>query len=250
MKTKISWIMFIVSLVTIVPIKIYSSLSQTGWERSILFAAVVTVLLLMCGLPLYMDKNLPELPQIRKNYLLASLCVVIALSFLWGAVACVTDVKAYDRHPLILAILCLLSVITFIFMSICFFTGKNMFSKAQILIFPPVLWAGMLMVLFLSLSDNNIDPYNVLLKSCMLMFLLYHSQIFVTSTDRNTTRRMFMFGMPTILAAIMYNVPLIISLASSGTLSIYSTTFATCLIEGLISLYTLGLLFECQSQID
>lgn len=133
-------------------------------------------------------------------------------SFLWGAVACVTDIEAYDRHPLILSILCLLSAVTFIFMSISFFTCKNMFKNGQILIFFPVLWSGMLMILFLSLSDNNIDPYNVLLKACMLMFLLYQSQIFVTSTDRNTTRRIFMFGMPTILSLIMYNVPLVVSL--------------------------------------
>ncbi len=250
MKTKISWIVFILSLVTIIPVKIYSSINSLNWERTPMFAIIVAILLLMCGVPLYMAKDLPELPQVRKSFLLGIISCLTAVAFLWGAVACVTDIEAYDRHPLILSILCLLSAVTFIFMSISFFTCKNMFKNGQILIFFPVLWSGMLMILFLSLSDNNIDPYNVLLKACMLMFLLYQSQIFVTSTDRNTTRRIFMFGMPTILSLIMYNVPLVVSLVKNNSLSFYSTTVATCGIETLICLYILCLLFECQSQIN
>lgn len=253
MKTKISWIFFVISLFTIVPVKLYSTINNLGWERNPIFAIIILILFLLCGIPLYVFKDVIEFPQLKKHFLLAIVSSFTALSFLWGTLARVIDTDVLNDNTnyfLIISILCLLSAVTFVFIAISFFTGKNMFMKGQFFIFPPILWCGMSMISFLSASDNSVDPYNVLLKSCMLMFLLYQSQVFVTSTDKNTTRRLFMFGLPTVISVIMYNVPLIISLVKSQALSLSSMTCATCGIELMVSLYILCLLFETQSQME
>ncbi len=251
MKTKISWISFIIALLSIVPIRIFSSINNTGWDRNPIFAILTTILMLFCGVPLYFCKDLFNLPKIHRNIPLAITSVIISLSFLWCSAAYLTDIEFYQnqQHPLLMSLLCLATAVTFVFIAITYFRGKNMFRKPQMLIFMPILWCGMEMILFLSISNTNVDPYNVLLKSLLLLFLLYQSQIFVTSTDRNTTRRVFMLGMPAILAVIMYNVPLIVSLfQASGDFS--SVKAAICIAELFISAYIVLLLLDCQNQIE
>lgn len=251
MNLKLSWIPFAASLITVVPIKIYSSVSGNGWDKSAIFLIAVTTMIVITALCIALSEKDVKIIRMRKNLPVGITALLSSALIAWSGVSYLIDATVYnsDRHPLIAAILSFLSAVTFAMIAFSFITGKNLFKKAQIMIFFPSVMLGLFMISFLSMSNNSPDPYNVLQNALFLLFLLYQSQVFITFVNRGTVKRLFLFGMPAIIASVMYNVPSLITDFGNG-LDFKYVSVSSCLSFLAISLYMIFLFIECANQIQ
>lgn len=249
MKLKAVWILFFVSLVTIVPFKLYSTIAKTGMEKSLGFSVIITAILIALELLVFFSKEDIRSFKSQKNFFTAICAAIISLCFLWSGISYLGDHSNYDfkLQPLIMFVLSVLSFITFIMVSLNFFIGKNMFKKAQVMVFFPALWFGVEMIAFLSISNSSPDPYNVALKSFMVLFTFYHTQLFVTATDKNILKRLFAFGIPSIVLAIMYNIPVLIQ-AISDPQSLGMRTISSASMELILAIYITSILIGVYNQ--
>lgn len=251
MKYNIPWIIFIVSLLTFTPFKIYSSIAETGLEKSVVFSVILLVISLIFLGSVFFSKGKIINFYSSKNPYIGITSIILSISFLWNALTyifCETSNSSFIQ-TLLMLILAIASSVTFVFIALNYFLGKNMFKSAQILVFFPVLWFTIKMVSFLSISENNPNPYDVALSSTMLLFLLYHTQIFVTATDKNMTNKLFIFGMPAVVCSLMYCIPEIVNQMRNTEL--FNQNHLSIIVTQLIlGIYTCFILIDLQKQIN
>lgn len=249
MKFRIPWIIFIISLFTVVPTKLYSSIIQNGFDKSIIFFFIVSLVFIAFLISTIMCKDKILSFKSYKNPYIGVTSLILSSSFFFNAVSYIiyeSNSRSFFQS-LAMFILSILSGITFILISLNYFLGKNMFTKAQFMIFSPVLWFIANTISFLSISDDTPDQYNVALNSFMLLFFLYHTQVFVTSIDRNIVKRLFAFGLPAITCSIIYCIPQIIyHLKNVETLA--SVSFSILITQFIIGIYICFFMISIQSQ--
>lgn len=250
MKPKIPWIIFIFSLLTIVPINLYYSIVGSGFEKSILFFCTIAVVAAVFFVFSFLSKDKISYFRSNKNPYIGIISLIASVSFLWNALEYIVSDTSSDAffQTLLMLILSVASAVTFVFVAFNYFLGKNMFKKAQILIFFPTLWFIIKMVSFLSISDDMPNQYNVALSTFMLLFLFNHTQIFVTSTDKNVTKRLFMFGLPAIDCSLMFCIPEIVKqMQNVETLNRLDLSMA--ITQLVLGVYTCFILIDIQKQI-
>ena len=248
MNIKTVWTLFLVSLFTIVPIKIYSSLMQNSWYLHPVFISVVLVLMALLIVSIMLCKNFSEIINSKSNIGIGILSALLSICFVFCGIYYFKDNSAYDfeLQPLVMSLLSFLSGVSFMFIFLTNILKKNMFKKASFLVFGPVIWFCAKMIMFLSLSNNNPNIYDIILKSLLLLFFVYQTQIFISSTDKNIPKRLFIFGLPAILASLIHNVPEIIS--GLYFKSISNLNLAINITEIFCAIYILVILLETQKQ--
>lgn len=251
MKFGIHWIIFIASLLTITPFKIYSSMLGTGFEKSVFFAIILAAIALVFFGFVFFSKDRITTFHSSKNPYIGIVSVVLSASFLWNALSyilCDTSNNSFIQ-TLLMFIFAVGSSITFILIALNYFLGQNMFKKAQIAIFFPVLWFTVKMIMFLSIEDGSPDPYNIILNSFVLLFLFYHTQIFVTAVEKNMFKKLFVFGLPSVILSLMYCIPEIASQMQSS-LGLDNIKLSILSIQLILGLYIFLILIDIQRQIN
>lgn len=249
MKSKVHWIIFILSMLTLVPIKLYSSIVGTGFEKSIIFFSLNAITLGAFFLFSFLSKDKISCFRSVKNPYIGIISLIASGVFIWNAMGLVSPSPDTFFQNLLMLVFSIASAVTFLFIALNYFLGRNMFTKAQILIFFPTLWFIIKMVSFLSISDDMPDQYDVSLNAFMLLFLLNHTQLFVTSTDKNITKRLFMSGLPAVACSVMFCVPEIIHQMQT-TETINHLELSTLVTQLVLGVYTCFVLIDIQKQID
>ncbi|MDR1627739.1 MAG: hypothetical protein LBR79_03090, partial [Oscillospiraceae bacterium] len=213
MNIKNVWILFFISLFVAVPIKIYSSLMQNSWHTQPAFIAVVLVLVGLLIVSIMLCKNFSEIMSTKRNIGISILSAALFICFILCGIYYFKDDSSYDfeLQPLVMSLLSFLSSVSFLFIFLTNILKKNMFKKASFLVFGPVIWYCVKMIMFLSLSNNNPNIYDIILKSLLLLFFVYQTQIFISSTGKNIPKRLFIFGLPAVFASLIHNLSEIIS---------------------------------------
>lgn len=244
------WLILVLFMLTFVPLKICSDAFGWGFAYSSIFlgifgVALVGFMVLMSMIDIRM-KNM----SIRKNYGLGIVSLLASVSFFMCISAYFNDtVNKYDFEwePLFMSIFSILCCISFIIIAVTFFTGKNIVSKVVFFNYCPVLWFGLAMILFLSIYNNNADPYEVSLVAALALFLVYNTQVFSTSSKSNISRLLFVFGIPCIILSFIHCVPIILNYV--GGKDVTDVAIASGMVEFSLGLYAFLTLLDVYSQI-
>ena len=245
----ILWVIFAVCFLAIAPLKIFASFFAIAFVESYVFlwvsGAMIFAAMVLCCFANIKMKNI----TVRKNFFLGLISIALTVGFGWCTSTYFCDTSKYDFawQPLLMSILSILSCITFILAAITFFTGKNMFSYASFFLFCPVLWFILLMIMYLSIYNNNPDVYEISLTAGLSLFLIYNTQIFSTSSTSNNTKLMFFFGIPSVILSACHCIPTVINYFANNGISEVSAS--TCMIELLLSCYIVLILAEAHKQI-
>lgn len=250
MNLKNLWLFFAVFLITLVPLKICSAFFTIAFVESaaflIIFGVAIASLVVCTCLTRIKIRNI----DIKQNFGLGFLSLLIAASFVWCMFTYYYDTAKYDfeLQPFMMSVFSILSCLTFILLSATFFSGKNILFKFSFFIFCPVLWFALNMILFLSIYNNNADIYGVILTAFLTLFLVYHTQVFSTSSNSNIVKLMFLFGIPGIMLSLVKCVPVIVKFINHQAVGIVSVS--TCTMELLLSIYILLILIESHRQLQ
>ncbi len=252
MKSKFLWPAFIIiSFIFMVPIKLFASFTGSSLDKSLgFFIFVATALLLFLVLVFLNSKRSPVSYEINQNPYLGTAGLLVATSFAWYAVNLITLPTSSNEffQNLCFLLLSLASAITFIFIAVSYFLGKNQISKVPILIFFPVFWYIVKMVSFLSISASTPDQYEIAMDSFILLFLLNQIKVFTKLPgSKNITGRLLMFGFPAVVSFLMFCIPEIFfqTQAEGGINSVY---FSYLVIQIAVSLYISFTLINIRSQ--
>ena len=249
MNLKNIWLMFIVPMAAIVPFKIYSYFANIPFIESPTFVIMSTVILAALMLCICFAKTNIRNLDLNKNIPLGIAGVLVTTSFFWCITAYATDTARYDFEwqPIMLSAMAVVSFIAFLLVALTFFMGKNMFRSASFFIYCPVIWFALAMVLLLSIYNNNPDIYEILLKSLLALFLIYHTQIFSTSSNANIVKLLYLFGIPAIVTACIRALPVLIETVKNHAIS-SQVSVATAALEFTLAIYILLVLVEAQVQ--
>lgn len=245
----IIWMIFVACFLALVPLKIFASFFAIAFVESYIFlwisGAMIFAAMVLCCFANIKMKNI----NVRKNFFLGLISIALTVGFGWCTSTYFWDTSKYDFawQPLLMSILSILSCITFILAAITFFTGKNMFEFASFFLFCPVLWFTLLMIMYLSIYNNNPDVYEISLTAGLSLFLVYNTQIFSTSSTSNNTKLLFFFGIPSIILTACHCVPSVINYFVNHNISEVSAS--TCMVELLLAAYILLILAEAHKQI-
>lgn len=250
MNLRNSLLIFLATMVALVPLKICAGLFTLTFVESavftILFLAAIAGIIVCLSFSEIRIRNM----DISKNVWLGSISALISVAFFFCISAYFNDTSRYDFEwqPVSMSLLSILCCITFALNAATFFTGKNMLSGVPFFIFCPTLWFGMSMVLFLSIYNNNADVYEIMMTAFLSLFAIYHTQVFATSSKYNIVKQMFIFGMPSILLIFAKCIPTIIKYFNGSQVSNLSMAVST--LEFLIALYIIAVLAESYKQLN
>ncbi len=243
------WLILAMFMLTFVPAKICSDFFNWGVSYSSVFlgifgVAIVGFMVFMSMLDIRM-KNM----SINKNYALGVVSIMVSISFFMCISAYFNDTSKYDFEwePLFMSIFSILCFVSFLLIAITFFTGKNIIEKLVFFNYCPVLWFGLAMILFLSIYNNNADPYEVSLVAVLALFLVYSTQVFSTSSKSNISKLLFVFGIPCIILSFMHCVPVILNYF--GGKDVTDVAIFSGMVEFSLGLYAFLILLDVHKQI-
>ncbi|MBP3320173.1 MAG: hypothetical protein J6K87_00795 [Clostridia bacterium] len=255
MNLKTIWRTLVAVLVLIIaPLKVISNFVNIKFVESQWYAVVAMTVVLLIALVVARENfstNNMKLMEINKNIFLGFSSILVSLSFFWCISVYYSDTTQYDFEwqPVAMAILSILSCISFLIMAIVFFTGKNIFAKVPFFLFCPIYWFTLDMILFLSIQNDNNDIYDICLTGFLALFFVYYSQIFATSSDSNIIKKLLMTGVPCIGFNIIKSAPVFINYLKDSS-SVKPVSLATCTMETLVVMYIIFVIINIKSQID
>ncbi len=244
------WLIFAGFMLTLVPLKIFSEFFDIGFVNSSAFLGVFGVgLICLMILTSLVDIRMKNI-SVYKNYGLGVVSILAAVSFFMCISAYFNDNSKYDFEwePLFMSIFSILCCVTFILLAVTFFTGKNIIPKAVFFNFCPVLWFGLAMILFLSIYNNNADPYEVSLVAAMSLFLVYNTQVFSTSSKSNISKLLFVFGIPCVILSFTHCVPIILKYINGHDIT--AVAISSGMVEFSLGIYAFLILIDIYRQLD
>lgn len=253
MKSKTLWLGFIGASLILTIAKIFFSLNSTGLEKStIFFACSVVIFIAYAAFIFFKGENLEsaKLYKPNKNPYLGLTSLLLSASFLWNSFSLVTSSPSSDSffQNFFFLVMSFVSVFSCAALSFSYFSGKNKFERAPILIFFPVFWFIVKMVSYLSISDDTPDQYDVVSTSFILLFFMSQIKLFVNiPNSKNTIKKLFIFGAPAAVSSFMFCVPEIINQVQySETLT--PSTFSSVVIQFVSGVYICFSLINIKSQ--
>lgn len=244
------WLILALFMLTFVPLKICSDVFNWNFAYSSVFLGIFGVALVgfivIMSLADIRMKNM----RINKNYGLGIISLLTSISFFMCISAYFNDTSKYDFEwePIFMSIFSILCCISFVLIAITFFTGKNIIAKAVFFNFCPVLWFGLAMILFLSIYNNNADPYEVSLVAALALFLVYNTQVFSTASKSNISKLLFVFGIPSIILSFIHCVPAILKYIAGKEVT--AVALSSGMVEFFLGIYAFLILVDAYGQID
>ncbi|BED91896.1 MAG: hypothetical protein CfP315_0439 [Candidatus Improbicoccus pseudotrichonymphae] len=240
-------------LLTLVPAKIFLSVTSNGFENSYFFIIIsVLAFLLLFYLVSNLDtSNKKNFEKLNSSPLLGILSSLVSLCFVWNGVAFLTSAPYYDTHVnyFFIMLFSFLSAASFLFSTVSHFIGKNRFKGFQLVIFAPLVCFMISLTLFLSLAKNH-NGYVMASQSFLAMFFVYYIRTFVGSkTKINIIKRLFLFSISSFLASLMSNIAVIFR-----NFDFSNIDFVTSVVYTVVSIYALVFTFvsfkENQRNVD
>lgn len=249
MKLKYTWIVFILSILTLVPIKTYIAFRGNNFvigsiasntSLSIFIIGAIILVLAIIIMSLFSKNALPAI-DMPKNIpcgifaLLSGIFMIIS-----GIFSFLSFKYNMDTKIVISAIFIVLSGVVFIFISNVHFTSKNILSSMPLLSLLPTIWACVrLMVLFLyhsSVVSGNIDMFDIIASMFLILFFFSHAKLMVYIPGKKLVQRLFAYGMSSVIILLLYNIPVLCTIKSTDNFS------AMHLVDISLILYIISLL--------
>lgn len=254
MKLKYSWIVFILSAILLIPVKLYSAITGSDFTignmpsstSSSTFITVTIILVLVIIIMSLIPKNVSSNITMPKNIF----CGVIALlsgiaMIISGILNLLSLLYSMDTKIFFFGITIILSGIAFIFISSIHLTGKNIFVPTPLLALLPTIWACVrLAVLFLynsSIDNGKVDTFDIISSAFLILFFFSQSKIMAYIPGSKLVQKLFAFGLPYVLMSMLYNFPLICTITSIND---FSTMYV---VDMLLVLYIISLLITLSS---
>ncbi len=226
MKIKTSWVLFFLSLITILPLRIYQRLFALDIHMGfsvkgdislqILLGALVVFTLLVVWL-CSKDKKAPALYLKKPNFMAGLFGFFLAVSV--GMESVMTLSGSPDLSGItvevttsktILGIAGIIAALAFLILSIDAFRGGNTFEKHPYLSLLLPLWGLVrLTVSFIQFNTEtgNENMFDSFAMIACLLFLYSQSRLLVGIEQRKTLKSSFSFGFLTVLTCLMAIVP-------------------------------------------
>ncbi len=248
---KIMWILSGILAFVFVPLKITSDLNSLSFVQSGWFTGIFLVLVFSLFLLVKFSKINIENLEINKNIPLGIVSILVAGGFFLCISTYYYDKSLYDFEwqPIVMAVLSILSLMSFLLMAITFFTGKNLFSKASFFLFCPVFWFAFDMILFLSIQNDNSDIYDITFTASLALFFLYYTQVFSTSSKSNIAKLVLGIGVPSVILMLTKCVPLMINYINDSSL-VTNVQSSTCIMESLVGIFIALAVIDAYKQVS
>ncbi len=243
----------VILILVLAPLKVISEFLNIKFVESQVYSLIFLFVILCIVSIISREKDstngLKNL-EINKNIYLGITSLLVSMSFFWCISVYYSDTSQYDFEwqPVAMAILSILSCISFLIMSVVFFTGKNIFTKVPFFLFCPIFWFTLDMILFLSIQNDNNNVYDICLTGFLALFFVYYTQVFATCSDRNIVKTILSIGISCIALNITKAFPVFIKYIQDSR-SVKDVYLATCTMETLVIIFIITLIVEVNSQI-
>lgn len=240
-------------ILVLAPVKVISEFLNIKFVESqvysLIFLFVILCIVLVISREKFSVNGLKNL-EINKNIYLGITSLLVSMSFFWCISVYYNDTSQYDFEwqPVAMAILSILSCISFLIMSIVFFTGKNVFAKVPFFLFCPIFWFTLDMILFLSIQNDNNNVYDICLTGFLALFFVYYTQVFATCSERNIVKTILAIGVPCIALNMTKAFPIFVKYIQDSR-SVKDVSLATCTMETLVIIFIIALIVEVNSQV-
>lgn len=221
MKIKYAWIVFAVALLVTLPTRIYQVLflveQDTGFytdgnrTTAIISISLAVGILLMVGISAA-DKQKRAYSTIQ-SLPTAAVGALTGVSIIFQYVISLFGSKQQQNQfpNIILAIVGIFAGAILILTAYNFATGQNIFAKFPLLALIPSLWGCVcLITLFITyvsvvnISENIYDTFTVIF---LLLFLFSQAKMLAGIETEKSVKRVFMFGIPAVLMALVTGIP-------------------------------------------
>ena len=229
MKIKYTLIPFILGLLLLIPygicqmaeLKIIKNFTLIPTDTMYTIFGVISFLFMVCIFVLsFLSKDEPNNVQLGKSYVLGILSALISLFLICIGGVILLSVILFREYvypifqSFLLSILSILTGISFIMLSEGYFYGSNPFKKHSIIAIFPTLWVlDQLIICFISnttTSNTRLHSLHIVELAALLLFLFNHARQFVPVEMKNSTKRLFAYGLIFIFISCIYNISVII----------------------------------------
>ncbi len=262
MKLKYTWIPFVVSLLLLIPVRVYQVTVGKGnafgtslMEENVfylLFSLLCVFVLLFITMSL-LCKNVPETVKFQKNILSGIFATVLGIVMAYEGInelylLFISIIEQKNAiKTIILSATTILASFVFLILAFCQFYGKNIFLKVPVMALVPTVWAAIRLILIFmyntSIASTAADMLDVLAVVFLLLFLFTQARMLAGMDGKNIPKRLFAFGMSAVLLILLYDVP-ILSLKAVGVSNSVSGYGTFCMIDLLLAAYIVISLIE------
>ena len=220
---------------------------------------IITIIFIVCVLVVsFLSKDRPNNVQLGKSYVLGVLSAIISLLLICNGGSTLL-LSIFFREYMsqiftsyLLSILSILTGISFIMLSLGYFNGSNPFKKHRIISIFPTWWIlALLVVCFVSNATTpnaRLHSLHIVELAVLLLFLFNHARQFVPVEMKNSTKRLFGYGIIFIPISCIYNIS-VINLKFKG-MPDYSSGYNTnCIINLLLIMYIFIVLIKMYQKI-
>lgn len=251
MKLKYSWIIFILSLLFLVPAKIYIT-SNTGdfiightanHPPQLAFVCAALALPIIIIILQLIFGNTSSTINVEKNIFCGIFAGISGILMILSSIFdFVNNLGKFDLKSFFLTLTLLLSGIVFLIFANLHITGNNFFIKTPLLSLLPTIWAGTRLVfLFLKHSvvvEGTVDMFDIFSSIFLMLFFFTQSKLLSSINGKKLVSKLFAYGLSSVIMLLLYNIPALLNMNSNKDFSImYITDIA-------LSIYIVSLLIS------
>lgn len=240
------WYSLLATLLIFALLKIYSvTVTKINFVESGLFLVILGAFALISMICATFSKIELKVPNIARNIPLGVLSLTTSIAFFWCIKAYFVDTSpAYDSelYPIILCLFCILCSVTFLLLAATHFSGKNIIGSVPFFLYCPLLFFLERILIFISLKTISVDICDFIAVSSLMLFMLYYTQVFATSSNSNITKILFLFGAPSVIFSTIAYLPIVITSNAS------ESVVASSALQFVLALYILAVMLDAQCQ--
>ncbi len=217
-----TWIIFLISFLTLVPAKIYISIKDKEFvmlniasdpKKIYFFIATSILITILIIMPIFI-KNVPNQIKMPKNIFCSIFSSIVSIfMIITGLTQFLYFFYDFQFKLLFLGLLTLLCSITFIFLIFYHLKSKNLFLSMPHWAIVPTIWAAIKLSILFSINaaidQGNIDMFNILGSAMLVPFCFALSKLLIHFKSEKLVQKLFMYGMTTALFISIYTSPLL-----------------------------------------
>ena len=225
MKLKYTWIPFLLSLIIVLPLRLYQVINTGGQLFGIdlndnfltgvfIYIMMFFSLIIIC-MSLFSKKS-HETINIHKNNLIGSSLFLISLSTIFEAIRDIiysgsVNAGGSAMQAVVLLVTALAAGAAFFIMGMCYMQGKNLFAKMPFLMMFPTIWLtcklGISFMNNRAISNRSPEMIAILANAFLTLFFLYNARIYILDENNNVVKKLYAFGLPAVIFSIVYALP-------------------------------------------
>lgn len=274
MKIKYSWIPFTLVLLAEVILRILQ-LDLFNWFPNGFFInddilsnmllLIIVVFFIIMAIVSVSDKRTPYEFLPGKNIPLGIIGLILVFNIFCS---CIEPIKAFSNDVdktknIVYIVFSFFAGIVMVSESVSSIIGKNILRKYPVSAIALPAWSIIRLVImfmdYTSMAMSTISMFDVIAVIFITLFFFYQGTIFANIPSNNSAKKLFVYGMPAIVAIVLYNIEsisdLITNVVGNNTLAIVKGTVTIggfdrilyicgSFIDVIIALYMLAILIE------